>query len=71
MDGILADLMDLIRQGLIVDVQNGVIQEGVPPGSMRLDHLRLAYPGLLVSNGARLSATIPSADLTELHQILL
>jgi hypothetical protein len=70
-EGILADLMDLIRQGLVVHVTDGVIQDGLPLGSMGLDHLRLAYPARLVSNGARLQPTIPPDDLRELRKILV
>jgi hypothetical protein len=69
-EGILADLMDLIRQGLVVHVVDGVVQDGLPIGSLRIDQLRLAYPARLISNGARLQATIPPDDLKELREIL-
>lgn len=69
-EGVLADLMDLIRQGLVAQVVGGVIQDGLPPGQMRVNLLRLTYPARLVSNGARLQATIPEDDLAELRSIL-
>jgi hypothetical protein len=68
-EGVLADLIDLVRQRLVAQTVNRVIQE-VPDGQIRPALLRLTYPALLVSNGARLRATIPEEDLVGLRTIL-
>lgn len=67
--GVLADLTDLIRQGLVVQSIKGV-EQAVVDSQVRPKFLRLAYPALLLANGARLRQTIPVTDVAELRELL-
>ena len=68
-EGVLADLTELIRLGLVVPTVNRVIQE-IPDGQVRPKFLRLTYPSRLLANGARLRQTIPEADVAEIRDLL-